>query len=57
MIHEIFKRYWFERIVLHIKKKGLISFLKNGTIFILGLLSPKKVGAIPFSYFFKKKEG
>lgn len=55
MIHELFKKYWLKRYFLHIKNKGFLSFLKNGSLFFLSIVNPKKVGSFPFSYYFKKK--
>ena len=55
MIHELFKSYWLKRYLLHIKKKGFLSFIRNGLSFFMGMLSPKRVGSFPFSYYFKKK--
>jgi FkbM family methyltransferase len=52
---ELFRVYWFKRSLRHIKNKGLLSFIKYGLIFFYNLLNYKKVGSIPFFYYFKKK--
>ena len=55
MLHEYFTKHWFKRFVLHIKKEGFLSFLKNGFLTLLRLFNPKHVGGLPYSYLFKKK--
>lgn len=47
--------YFLKRCILHIKKKGLFSFVKNSINHILYILNPTKIGELPFSYLFKKK--
>lgn len=48
-------RYFFQRCALHIKNKGILSFIKNSINHTLYILNPAKVGEIPFSYLLKKK--
>ena len=55
MIHEVFKLYWLKRSIKHIKDKGLLSFFKYSFFFFINFFNYKKVGSIPFSYYFKRK--
>ena len=51
----MFNSYFLDRCILHIKKKGIFSFLKNGINHISYNLNPTKIGELPFSFYFKKK--
>ena len=47
--------YFIERCILHIKKNGFLSFINNGFHHLTYIANPKKIGELPFSFFFKKK--
>ena len=55
MIQIIFSKYWITRIIFHIKKKGLFSFLKNLLFFLNRYLNPRHSGIISFEILLSNK--
>lgn len=47
--------YWFQRVKLKIKKKGIVGLLQTTLNFINKNINPKHVGELPFKYLFLKK--
>ena len=47
--------FLFKRSISHIKRRGILSFFKNGINHTINILNSKKIGELPFSHYFKKK--